>query len=208
MHDDRRNHACAEHAVRRGLRTLVVHRATHLFSSARRPSHPPPSSPRGRLALPDDRLSANGATPGALRAPPRGFIGQITRTTNIPTFIPPALPATPDPSSREQNLLSPAACVVTALSLPPSFARSLTLFSPPRALSRLHVGTLREKRGDSRHGVNRVYPLSPLTSLASPWRSFAQCALASRPPRVREFLTVSTFFNTTLNATGHGFRES
>lgn len=47
-----------------------------------------PCHPRGLRALPDDGPSANGDA-GVLCAPPRGFIGQITRTTNIPTFPPP-----------------------------------------------------------------------------------------------------------------------
>ena len=57
---------------------------------------------------------------------PRGFIGQITRTTNIPT-------------AGNRSVCLPVCC---------------------NSPSQLRVGTLDERRGNSRHGVNRVYPSS------------------------------------------------
>lgn len=118
-----------------------------------------------------DGPSANGDA-GALRAPPRGFIGQITRTTNIPYIsLPLALFLRSARASERAESLSPR-CVVTTHPFLFLFPSSSSSSFSSHVLSRLHVGTLREKRGDSRHGVNRVYP-----SRQSPWRSSAERVL-------------------------------
>lgn len=121
---DRRNHAGVERFSRRGLRFLVSVRPSGLFSSW----------PLVYAGVADS---------------PRGFIGQITRTTNIPTVGNPE-------------------CLPVCCNSP--YARS-------------HFGTegeREERRGDSRHGVNRVYPLVHSDSLVCIRRAPPRPLLATR----------------------------
>lgn len=111
---DRRNHAGVERFSRRGLRFLVSVRPSGLFSSW----------PLVCAGVADS---------------PRGFIGQITRTTNIPTVGNPE-------------------CLPVCCNSP--YARSH--FGAEGERERERRG---ERRGDSRHGVNRVYPLVHSDSL-------------------------------------------
>ena len=115
---DRRNHAGVERFSRRGLRFLVSVRPSGLFSSW----------PLVYAGVADS---------------PRGFIGQITRTTNIPTVGNPE-------------------CLPVCCNSP--YARSHFGAEGERERERGRERE-RERRGDSRHGVNRVYPLVHSDSL-------------------------------------------
>lgn len=136
--------------------THVVHRFSSLFirALALRTLTAVVAS-RGRLGAPRRSSIRERRDAGALRAPPRGFIGQITRTTNIPTFIPlalqPFLP--PQPVLPRAESLVTCRCVVTTLFLPPpSPSLFLSLFlSFVRCFSHPFLSTPRPFAAARRH---------------------------------------------------------
>lgn len=160
--------------------------------SAPFPSHRVRASRLARTLPDDDHLSANGDA-GVNCAPPRGFIGQITRTTNIPCFPSPAPPPC-HPVYRARRIF----CFPVCRNNSPSSSFFASCRGRTQALC-----TRRERekeRDDSRHGVNRVY-LFPLGKSMTILRGVALVAAVPRSSRIRESFVIpsTTSFNMPRN---------